>query len=163
LLRLLTLVGRYSSPLLLVVGGEVRHNRRNKLRVTAVVKLSISAVSDLRELKHVPLSIHATKDKPKSLWAAVRLEFPTIANHCGPKVTIEVNFRLWSLCFIRTYLEKCEANYRNAEADVENIERWVRTSDGANLSQPVTLFVDVTSQYHLCVVQEEQDNATNLK
>ena len=64
---------------------------------------------------------------------------------------------------MRAYLEKCEANYRNAEADVENIEWWVRASDGADLSQPVTLFVDVTSQHHLCVVQEEQDNATNLK
>jgi hypothetical protein len=68
-----------------------------------------------------------------------------------------------SLYFIRAYLEKCEANYRNAQADVENIEWWVRTSDGAYRSQPVTLLVDVTSQYHLCVVQEDQDNATNLK
>ena len=45
---------------------------------------------------------------------------------------------------------------------MENIEWWVRTSDGAYLSQPVTLFVDVTSQHHLCVVHEGQDNATNL-
>jgi hypothetical protein len=71
---------------------------------------------------------------------------------------------MWSWCFIKAaYLEKCEANYRNAEADVEDIEWWVRTSDGAYLRQLVTLFVDVTSQQHLCVVQEEQNNATNLK
>ena len=50
-------------------------------------------------------------------------------------------------------MEKCEADYRNAETDVKNIERWVRTSDGADLSQSVTLFVDVTPQHHLCVVQ----------
>ena len=60
-------------------------------------------------------------------------------------------------------MKKCETDYRNAEAYVENIEWWVRTSDGAYLSQPVTLFVDVTSQHHLCIVEEEQDNATNLK
>jgi hypothetical protein len=59
-------------------------------------------------------------------------------------------------------LEECEPNYGNAEADVENIEWWVRTRDGAYFSQLVTLFVDVTSQHHLCVVQEEEDNATNL-
>jgi hypothetical protein len=64
---------------------------------------------------------------------------------------------------MRAYLEKCEPNYRNAEADVENIEWWVRTSDGTDLSQPVTLFVDVPSQHHLCVVQQEKDDATNLK
>lgn len=62
---------------------------------------------------------------------------------------------MWSLRFIRAYLEKCEANYRNAEADVEDIEWWVRTSDRAYLSQLVTLLVDVMSQRHLCVVQEE--------
>ena len=70
---------------------------------------------------------------------------------------------MWSLRFIRAYLEKCEADYRKAEADVKNIEWWVRTSDGAYLSQLITLFVDVASQRHLCVVQEEQDSTTNLK
>jgi hypothetical protein len=59
-------------------------------------------------------------------------------------------------------LEKCGPEYGNAQADVENIEWWVRTSDGAHLSQPITSFVDVTSQQHLCVVQEEKDNAKNL-
>jgi hypothetical protein len=70
---------------------------------------------------------------------------------------------MWSLRFIRAYLEKCEANYRNAEADVKNIEWWVRTSDRAYLSQLVTLFVDITPQHHLCIVQEDQYNATNLR
>ena len=46
---------------------------------------------------------------------------------------------------------------------MKNIERWVRTTDGAYPSQPITSFVDVTSQRHLCVVQGEEDNATNLQ
>jgi hypothetical protein len=61
------------------------------------------------------------------------------------------------------YLEKCQSNNRNAKADVENIEWGVRLSDGAYLSQVDTTLVNVASQHHLRVVQEEEDNTTNLE
>lgn len=46
---------------------------------------------------------------------------------------------------------------------MEDIEWRVRLSNGAYRSQLITLFVDIASQYDLCVVEEEEDSAINLK
>ena len=104
-MHLIRLVDGYSSPFLVSAGEVVRHNRRNKPRVTAVVKYQHYPCLIYINEKYVPRSIHATKDKPKALWAAVQLEFPTIVNRCGPRVRIEVNFDV-VLVFHKGLLEK---------------------------------------------------------